>query len=315
MKAVLLKNTGGVENLSVEEIEKPSYGKNEVLVRVKAFSLNPIDVKIRKGNHFSEKLLQDKPSIPGWDMSGVIEAFGDQVTEFEKNTAVFGMLNFPKFGKTYAEYVVAKPADLVKIPKNTDFLNAAATPLAALTAYQALKNHAKLTKDKKILILAAGGGVGHFGIQFANHFGAKVTATCSAEKKEFVQGLGAHQVIDYKAEDFEEKLKDIDVVFDLLGGSYIDRALKVLKKGGVIISIPSSGNKYVAEKAEKAGCKGIAFKVGRGKKDLRGIADLMEEDKLKPFVSKRFMLSEIQEAHTELEKGHTQGKIVVTLGD
>lgn len=312
MKAVLLKNTGGVENLSVEEIERPSYGKNEVLVRVKAFSLNPIDVKTRKGNHFSEKLLGDKPSIPGWDMSGIIEEIGDEVTEFNEKTKVFGMLNFPELGKTYAEYVVAKPEDLVEIPENTNFLEAGATPLAALTAYQALHNHAKLGKGKKILILAAGGGVGHFGVQIANYFGAEVIATCSKDKKEFVQGLGAHQVIDYKSANFEDELDSVDVVFDLLGGSYIEDSLRVLKKGGTIISIPSASNKGVAEKAEEAGCKGLAFKVGRNKEDLEAIAALIAKNRLKPFVSKTFDLSEIREAQTELEKGHTQGKIVVT---
>ncbi len=223
MKAVILNNTGDTSQLSLEEIEKPTCNDNEVLIKVEAFSINPIDVKIRKGNRFSANLLENKPSILGWDLSGTIEDHGKEVKEFRKGTKVFGMINFPDFGKTYAEYAVAKSSDLVEIPGNIDFIHAAATPLAALTAFQALKNYGQLKEGTKVLIHAAGGGVGHFGVQFAKFFGSEVIVTCSESKKDFVLSLGANKYIDYKKTRFEDVIDKVDVVFDLIGGNYIDR--------------------------------------------------------------------------------------------
>ena len=223
------------------------------------------------------------------------------------------MINFPDFGKTYAEYVVAKPEDLVKLPQNLNKNEAGGIPLAALTAYQALKYEGTLTEKSRVLIHAAGGGVGHFGVQFAKHFDAEVIATASAEKREFLKSLGVDKHIDYKKTNFEEEVANVDVVFDLIGGDYIDRSLKTLKKGGIIICIPTATNDGVAEKAAAKGCKGVAFKVKPTKKDLEEISILLKSEKVKPHISERYDFSEIKKAHQSIEKGNTKGKIVITF--
>lgn len=311
MKAVILKGGGDISQLVVEEIEKPIPAPNEILLKVKAFSINPIEVKTRKGNVFTDKLLADKPSIPGWDASGIVEETGNEVSEFKKEDRVFGVIGFPYFGKTYAEYLVCKPQDVCLIPENIDFNSAASATIAAYTAYQALNYDADLKPGQKILIHAASGGVGHFAVQIAKYLGTEVYATASAGKHEFLKSLGVDHVIDYKTQNFEEILSGMDVVFDLIGGDYIDKSIKTLKPGGIIISIPSSDNQKVVEKATAAGMKGVRFIMNSNQKDLKAIADLMAQKILKPFISKIYPMDEIREAHRELEAGHVKGKIVV----
>lgn len=313
MKAAILKETGNADQLILKEVPKPEINGNEVLVKTKVASINPIEVKTRQGNRFSDELLQHEYPILGWDASGVVEKTGENITEFKPGDRVFGIIGFPGFGKTYAEYFVAEEKHLTLIPKGVNFEDAAASTIAAITAYQALKDFGKLESDTKVLIHAASGGVGHYGVQFAKHFGAEVWVTASKPKEDFVKKLGADHFIDYKTQNFEEEAQNMDVVFDLIGGDYIDRSLKSLKKGGVLISIPSSSNEEVEEKAEKAGCVGVKFSLKNNKKDMQSITNLLEANALKPFISKRFSLDEIREAHRELEKGHTKGKIVITM--
>lgn len=245
IKAVILKDIGGVDQLSVEEIDIPEIAEDEILVRNKVASINPIEIKTRKGNRFSKSLLQDKPSILGWDAAGIIEKTGSKIKDFKKGDRVFGIIGFPGFGKTYAEYFVAKENDLALIPDTVSFEQAAVSTIAAITAYQALRDYGKLGPTTRVLIHAASGGVGHFGVQFAKFFGAEIWATASKEKRDFVESLGADHFIDYKTEKFEEIAREMDVVFDLIGGDYIDRSLKSLKKGGVLISIPTATNAAV----------------------------------------------------------------------
>lgn len=313
MKAVIFKGSGDVSNLVIEEIEQPEIKDDELLIETKAFSINPIEVKTRKGNRFSDELLKDQPSILGWDAAGIVAKAGKNSTKFKKGDRVFGVIGFPKFGKTYAEYFVAQEKDLVLIPENINFEEAAVTNIAGITAYQALKYDAALAPGKKILIHAASGGVGHFGVQLAKHFGAEVYATASEEKHDFVKELGADHIIDYKKTKFEDEVQGMDVVFDLIGGEYIDRSLKTLKKGGIIISIPSATNEGVEQKAKEKGCKGVRFVMKANPKDQQALADLLADKTLIPYISKTFSIDEIQEAHTELEKGHTKGKIAVTI--
>lgn len=311
MKAVIMTGTGGVNQLHVEEIDQPVIDSNELLINTKAFSINPIEVKTRKGNRFSAPLLQDSPSILGWDAAGVVEAVGKNITEFKPGDRVFGIIGFPDFGKTYADYFVAKEKDLCLIPENVDFKEAAVSTIAAITAYQALKYDAKLKKGTKLLIHAASGGVGHLGVQIAKHLGAEVYVTASAEKRDFVMSLGADHFIDYKTEVFEEVLPEMDVVFDLIGGDYIDRSLTILKEGGLLISIPSATNAAVEAKATARKCVGIRFSMKADKADMQAIADLIASGELKPFVSQTFTIDEIAAAHSALEEGHTKGKIAI----
>lgn len=313
MKAVILKETGGVDQLEVRDIPTPEIRDDEILVKTKVASINPIEIKTRKGNRFSEQLLQHDYPILGWDASGVVEKVGENITEFKPGDKVFGIIGFPGFGKTYAEYFVAEEKHLTRIPDGVSFADAAASTIAAITAYQALKYFGKLGPNTKVLIHAASGGVGHYGVQFAKLFGAEVWATASEPKEEFVRELGADHFIDYKTQKFEDEAKNMDVVFDLIGGDYIDRSLKSLKKGGVLISIPSATNAAVEEKAEKAGCVGVRFSLKNKKDDMQAIAHLLKTSELKPFIANSFTVGEISEAHTELEKGHTQGKILVSF--
>lgn len=313
MKAVILKDIGGTEQLSVEDIPIPEINEDEILVKTKVASINPIEVKTRKGNRFGKKLLQEEYPILGWDASGGIEKTGKNIANFKAGDKVFGIIGFPGFGKTYAEYFVAKAKDLTLIPDNVSFDEAAASTIAAITAYQALRDFGKLGPTTKVLIHAASGGVGHFGVQLAKHFGAEIWATASEPKRDFVKKLGADHFIDYKTQNFEEEAQNMDVVFDLMGGDYIDRSLKSLKKGGILISIPSATNAEVEEKAAKAGCIGVRFSLKNNQKDMKAIAGLLESGELKPHISKRFTIDQIKEAHEELEKGHTKGKIVITM--
>lgn len=313
MKAAILNGIGNADQITIKEIPIPPIKENEILVKTKMASINPIEIKTRDGNRFSPELLKHEYPILGWDASGVVEKTGKNITEFKPGDKVFGIIGFPGFGKTYAEYFVAEEKHLTLIPEGVNLEDAAASTIAAITAYQALKYFGKLGPNSKVLIHAASGGVGHYGVQLAKHFGAEVWATASQPKEDFVRKMEADHFIDYKTQNFEEEAQNMDVVFDLIGGEYIDRSLKSLKKGGVLISIPSSSNEAVEEKAKKAGCVGVRFVLKNNKKDMQAIAQLLKTGELKPHISSTFTLDEIREAHRELEKGHTQGKIVIEM--
>ena len=314
MKAVILEGTGGVDQLTIQDIPIPEIDKDQILVKTKNTSINPIEVKTRKGNRFSDELLEEQYPILGYDASGVVDKVGDQITEFKPGDRVFGIIGFPGFGKTYAEYFVAETNQLTRIPDSVSFEDAAVSTIAAITPYQALKYFGKLDSETKVLIHAASGGVGHYAVQFAKHFGAEIWATASGPKEDFVRELGAHHFIDYKQQKFEDVAQGMDVVLDLIGGDYIDRSLKSLKKRGVLISIPSATNAEVEEKAERAGCKGVRFSLKNDKKDMQAIAQLLKSGEVKPYISKTFALEDMRKAHLELEQGHTQGKIVIAVG-
>lgn len=313
MKAAILKGTGDIDQLIVKDIPIPKIKEDEILVKTKVASINPVEVKTRKGNRLSEKLLEEEYPVLGWDASGVVEKVGENITEFKPGDNVFGIIGFPEFGKTYAEYFVAEENYLNLIPENVSFEDAAASGIAAITAYQALKYFGKLDADTKVLIHAASGGVGHYAVQFAKHFGAEIWATASGPKENFVKDLGVDHFINYKTQKFEEEAQNMDVVLDLIGGDYIDRSLKCLKDGGVIISTPTATNSEVEEKADKAGCVGERFSLKNKKGDMQSIARLLKTGEVKSFISDSFTLEKIREAHKELEKGHTKGKIVITM--
>jgi len=311
MKAIILKDFGGTDNLEVADIPIPQIKENEVLIRSHAIGLNPVDVKTRKGKGQAARLKNEYPMILGWDVSGVVVERGDAVTAFNKGDEVFGMINLPGAGKSYAEYVAA-PADQIAVkPKNISHEEAAAASLAAMTAWQALTNQAHIKKSQLILIHAASGGVGHFAVQIAKYFGAYVIATSSSENREFVLSLGADEHIDYKSVRFEEVSQQVDVILDSIGGDNIDRSLKVLKPGGTIVSLPSGVSEDVAEKAAAQGKKGIFFFVKSNGKDMQQIAKLLSDGSLHAHVSKKFSFDEIVPAHQLIESGKTRGKIVL----
>ena len=221
------------------------------------------------------------------------------------------MVNFPGHGRAYAEYVAAPADQLALKPGAVNFESAAAATLAALTAWQAFSDHGRLRAGQRVLIHAAAGGVGHFAVQIARHTGAYVIGTASAENRDFVLGLGANECIDYKAQRFEEVVKDIDFVLDAIGGEYIDRSLQVIKKGGTIVSIPSSANAGVQEKAKAKGIFGATMMVQSSGEDMQHIAQLLGDGVLRAEVSKVFAFEQMAEAHLAVETGKTRGKVVV----
>lgn len=312
MKAIVLNEFGGSENFRYTDVPVPQPAENEVQVQVKAISINPVDAKTRAGFGMAGRLKEQLPLVLGWDISGIVTAIGNSVTKFKVGDAVFGMLEFPSHAKAYAEYVVTNPKYLALKPDNVTF-EAAATTLAALTAYQGIIHTLNVQEGERVLIHAASGGVGHYAVQIARNLGAYVIGTSSAVNKDFVLAIGANEHIDYNAQPFEEVVRDIDVVIDNLGGDYIDRSLTVLKPGGRIISYPGGGSTVAKDKAAAAGRLGYSYMVWADGKDMEVLAGLLEKGIVKAHVSKVFPFDGIAAAHAQIESGRTVGKIVVAL--
>lgn len=314
MKAIILNEAGNVDNLIYTDIQQPVPGDNDVLVKMKSLSLNPVDVRCRASDDNLLWLFGDqRPVILGWDISGIVVQTGKMVSDFKIGDEVFGMINFPEAGNAYAEYVVALASHLALKPQEVSHQEAAASSLTALTAWQILKS-AKIGQGDRVLIHAASGGVGHFAVQIAKHLGAYVIGTSSAANKEFVLSLGADEYIDYREQAFDKILKDIDFVFDTVASDTLTRSLDIVRKGGRVITIPSpSIPQQDIDKAQQLGVN-LSFQlVESGGKDMQMIASMLERGILKPNIDKVFSFDEIKEAHIEMEKGRTRGKIVIDL--
>jgi len=311
MKAVIINEFGSPDQLVPADLPEPSINDDEVLVAVKAVSINPIDYKTRSGKGLAAKLRDFMPLILGWDISGIVEKTGKNVSAFKKGDEVFGMVNFPGYGRAYAEYVPAPASHLARKPGNISHEAASASTLAALTAWQGMTRHSQIEKGMKVLVHGASGGVGHFAVQIAKYFGAEVTGTSSGGNRDFVIGLGADHHIDYNTDELEHRGEKFDFVWDPVGGENIDRSLKVMKPGSTIISITSGMNEAVTAKAGEKGITGIRMLVQSDGEDMKKLAGLLSQKYLKPHVSKIFTFAEMAEAHRQVETGHTVGKIVV----
>jgi NADPH:quinone reductase-like Zn-dependent oxidoreductase len=309
MQAVRFHVYGSPEVLIPEETPRPLAGANEVLVQVHAAGVNPLDWKVRAG-HVKGWLEHRLPLIPGWDVSGVVEALGPNVTAFKIGDAVYGMLDFARNG-AYAEYVAARTLTLALKPKSLDHIQAGGVPLAALTAWQALFDVAGLESGQTVLIHAAAGGVGHFAVQFAKWKGAGVIGTASAGNESFLRELGAGEVIDYRTKKFEEAVRDVDVVLDTIGGETQRRSWEVLKKGGILVSTLGISS---PEGAEEQGVRGEGILVHPDAGQLTQIAALIDAGNLKPVVSTVLSLAEAARAHELSQTGHVRGKIVLQAG-
>ena len=313
MKAIILKGFGGIENLVVADIPVPVISDHEVLVRVRAIGINPIDIKTRKGKGMAGALKEIRPLIPGWDVSGTVIQTGERVTTFKKGDDVFGMINFPGHGKAYAEYAAVPWMHLALKPSNISHEEAAGASLAALTAWQVLKYKAGIKYGDKILIHSAAGGVGHYAVQMAKHLGAWVAGTASGKNTDFVMSLGADFFIDYEKQNFEDLLNDLDFVLDTIGDEYTDRSFKVLKPGGTIVCIPSGTSENITEKARETGLNGSHFRVQSDGGNMKEIAELLERGIVKSVISRIFTFDEIHDAHKQIETGKTKGKIVAVI--
>ncbi len=313
MRAYLLNEAGGVETLVLSDIEQPSPKADDVLVKVKAISINPVDAKVRPNEKILDMMVStERPVILGWDIAGTVSAVGENVTQFEPGDSVFGMVNFPGHGKGYAEYVAAPEAHLATMPAHTSFEDAAATTLAALTALQVLQPRVK--QGDRVLIHAGSGGVGHFAIQLAKHLGAYVVSTSSAKNRDFVMAMGADAHIDYREQKFEEVLSDFDFVLDGMGGEVLEKSLKVVKDGGGIVSLPTHViPEDVKAYAEHHNITAEFVLVQSSGTDMNTLKEMIESGVLKPHVSKLFAFEEMAEAHTQIESGRTVGKVIVKL--
>jgi len=314
MKAIVIKNAGGVENLVDTQIEIPTVSEGEVLIKVKAISINPVDYKARESEGMLNAVLgPEKPWILGWDISGKVQALGENVTGYKVGDSVFGMINFPGHGKAYAEYVVAPITHIAKKPENVTDEEAAAATLAALTAWQAIVTNAKIKKGDRVLIHGAAGGVGHYAVQFAKHLGAYVIGTASARNREFVLGLGADEFIDYQTQSFENEVSDLDFVFDLFGDAIFDKSVQTVKKGGQIIALLDNLTEEQVAYSKSLGITSYRIIVHSNGEDMEKIATLLENGIVKSHISQTFSFDAMREAHLQVATGRTRGKVVVVM--
>ncbi|MFD9455223.1 NADP-dependent oxidoreductase [Streptomyces sp. NPDC059985] len=307
MRAVIQKSFGGPEVLEVVETDRPTPLGGEVLIRVHASSVNPVDVVVRSGAY---PLLGEPPFGVGWDISGVVEEAGAGA-RFKPGDEVFGMPFFPRAATGYAEYVAAPSRQVARKPAALDHVHAAAIPLAALTAWQGLVDAAGLHEGQRVLIHRAAGGVGHFAVQIAKARGAHVIAMASAPRHEFLRDLGADELIDYRTTDFTQEVKDVDVVFD--SSSEGTRSLAVLRPGGTLVSIMEHWNQELAAQVTAAGRHFAGISVEPDYASLEAIAALVDSGHIRPHIARTFPLAEAALAHELVASGRVQGKVVLTV--
>ncbi|MFF7450061.1 MULTISPECIES: zinc-binding dehydrogenase [unclassified Streptomyces] len=307
MRVISQNVLGGTEVLEETEAERPEPRANEVLVRVRAAGVNPTDWKHRATGGF----LGQPPFVLGWDVSGVVEAVGIGVARFQPGDEVFGMLSYPYGHGSHAEYVTAPARTFAHKPASIDHTEAGALPLVSLTAWQALVEYADVQPGQRVLIHAAAGGVGHVAVQIAKARGAYVIGTASAGKHEFLRGIGVDEAIDYRETDFTDAVKDVDVVLDTLGDDTSVRSLRVLRPGGIVVSILPVGSSEFFEEAERLGVRALRMLVDASHSGMKAIAELVEAGKLRPAIAGTFPLADAAEAHALGDTGRTTGKLVL----
>jgi NADPH:quinone reductase-like Zn-dependent oxidoreductase len=309
MRAIVVSRFGGPEVLEERELPRPEPVPTEVLVKVGAVGVNPTDWKSRTSG--GPKLWGD-PVIVGYDVAGEVVKIGGGVTTLAVGDRVFGMPWFPRQAGAYAEYVTAPSRQWAKIPAGLSDVDAAALPLAALTAYQALVDTAGLQAGERVLIHAAAGGVGHLAVQIAKARGAHVIGTASAGKHELLRGLGADELVDYRESDFASAVKDVDVVLDTIGGDYVARSLETLRDGGRLVTLLGPQPEAFAA----AAARGIDAKwllVEPDGRAMEAIAQLVGDGKLRALIDRTFPLADAADAHRHGEQDRTTGKIVLTV--
>lgn len=311
MHAVQIHEYGKPEVLTLEQVPRPQPAPGELLVQVQAAGVNPVDWKTRAGRGVSGRYGTDAfPLILGWDISGVVEEVGENVTSFKVGDAVFGMPRFPQLAGAYAEYVAAPANEMAQKPASIDHIHAAALPLVALTAWQALFEAIDLKAGQKILIHAAAGGVGHIAVQLAKWKEAYVIGTASARNADFLAEIGVDQFIDYQTQVFEDVAADVDVVLDTMSGEVRQRSWTVLKPGGTLVSILGQP---AEEMATQFGVQATNILVHPDGDQLARIASLVDAGRIKTHVEAVYPLAEAAQAHIHVHKGHTRGKVVLRI--
>ncbi len=309
MRVITQHTLGGPEVLTVVDAPEPRPLPTEVLVRVRAIGLNPLEARLRAGEF---PLIGKPPFILGWDISGVVDE-APQTWRFRPGDEVFGMPLFPRQAGGYAEVVSAPAPHLARKPASLSHVEAAALPVVGLTAWQGLVDLGGVSEGDRVLVHGGGGGVGHVAIQIAKALGAHVITTAGRSKREFVEGLGADEVIDYTKVDFAEMVRDVDVVLDTVGGDAAERSLGVLRPGGHLVTATSEEDAELAAKFEAAGLRFSGIAVGPDPVALRGLVDLVDQGKLRVHVQETFPFERVADAHRLLDGGHLQGKLVLTV--
>ena len=315
MKAIVLTRDGdNPGKLQPEELPIPAIGENEVLIRVHAIDINPVDNKTLEGKGQFSNIKQDDPIILGWDASGVVEGVGSAVSQFKKGDAVFGLINFPGHGRAYAEYVAAPASQLALKPGNVDDETAVATTLSALMAYQAIRE-ADVKQGERVLIQGVAGGVGFFALRIAKSLGAYVIGTAMAREEKFLKEQGLDEFINFQTTDFEKATRDLDFVFDTLGGESVIKAFNVLKPSGRLITIPSGVGDEWKPVAARLGINAKFLFVHSSGADMQAVAGLLEKGVIRPNIAHRFRMEDIPRIHELMSAGKIVGKIVVTFRD
>jgi len=310
MKAVVVNEYGGPEVLRYQDAPRPEPKDDEILVRVMAAAINPVDSYVRQGM-FAKRGLDNRPLVIGSDIAGVVEKTGPNAKKFKLGDAVYSYLSVTR-GGAYAEFAIAKESETALKPKNLGFEEAAAVPLAGTTAWQALMDSAKIAKGQTILIHGGSGGVGSFAIQIAKAYGLKTIATASTEHQDLLKQLGVDQAIDYKTTKFEDVVKDVDAVLNCVRADALARSYGVVKKGGVIVSITDEPDQ---NECAKRGLSCSRMGAHPEAKVLEELTKLIEAGKMKSIVSQTFPLAEASKAHEQIETRHTLGKIVLKIAE
>jgi NADPH:quinone reductase-like Zn-dependent oxidoreductase len=309
MKAIVIHEYGGPEVLKYEDVPRPEPKGDQLLVRVIAAGVNPVDGMIRSGIFASEK--RAFPIILGGDVAGIVEKVGSKITKFKAGDPVFAYVSLDNSGG-YAQYALVTEREAAPKPKSLAYIEAAAVPIVALTAWQALVDTAKLSTGQTVLIHGGSGGVGTFAIQIAKARGTKVIATASTANQDLLKELGADIAVDYTRQKFEDVAKDVDVVLDSVGKDTLARSYGVVKKGGFIVSIVA---RLDQAELDKHGIHGATLSVEPNSEELAGIGKLIDEKKIKVIVSQTFPLSEAVKAQEQVVTGHTRGKIVLKIAE
>lgn len=304
MKAIRVKKYGHADQMTLAQVQRPKPGEGQVLVKIHDAGLNPVDWKIREG-YMKDVRPATFPYTMGQDFAGEIVSIGKGVTGFKKGERVFGFAE-----GTYAEYALASPAGMAHIPRTVDFEHAASIPTAGLAAWQIVMDVAKLTRDQTVLILGAGGGVGSFAVQFAKRAGARVIVTASREDFAFLEEMGASQILDYKTEHFEDSVRDVDIVIDLVGGETLKRAYRCVKQNGLVITTVGPADEA---EARSHNARVIQFIVKPDSRELEQIGRLVEVGNIKPRLSKVMPLDEARAAEDLVQRGHPHGKVILHI--
>lgn len=317
MTAVVYEAPGSADALHAASAPVPRPVLSELLVRVIAAGVNPIDAKTRSGAGVSGS-IPSYPATLGYDFSGIVVTSPFESHPFPPGTPVFGMLPFPRSGGSYAEYAVVPSLSVARKPASLSHVEAAGVPLAALTAWGLVVETAHAHEGQRILIHAGSGGVGHFAVQFAAYFGAHVTATASGRNAGWLRELGASSVIDYTTTRFEDVVSDVDVVIDLVGNVKDQtgtRSLSVLRPGGLYVLVPTGSWPEYRAAAAAAGVRTTSYRVIPDGSALATVARLLDSGSIQVYIDKVFDLKDAAEAHREIEAGHTRGKIVLRVSD